>query len=321
MPRAGRTRRPAWPSDSRPGPSIPPPTIPERAGPGRRCVVTPMQELFESLRRRRRPEDVAEFVRELLGGRLSAAEGVLLEKAAQGALARRPWGSTSMAEDFARPVGLARQVNVSAPASPAAAPGAAACDDPTVLTPYVADASRVIAKTPGRSDFQSDRLDRGGRRAAGLGELSRRQYNKRFRLLARIEHKLATLKREIHKREAHADLEVAPGLAAWLGRLLRRRQRRLLHRLPGGAGRPASVFTCGQQKRAYDAIADMLSPIAGLPRRPTGGPWPTSTPIRTCWPGSPTGRRPRCPPRSASCKGFRKCSFYPGRSRNSTGGP
>ena len=66
---------------------------------------------------------------------------------------------------------------------------------------YLERAEATIAKRVGRSDFLTDRLDRSGRRAPGLGHLSKRQYNKRFRLAARMERKRERLVRELEKRE------------------------------------------------------------------------------------------------------------------------
>ncbi len=81
--------------------------------------MTSMQELFESLRRRRRPEDIAELIQQELSGQLNRGEEAILRRAARGALVRRPWGYTSMTDDFARPTGLGRQVNVVRAAFPA----------------------------------------------------------------------------------------------------------------------------------------------------------------------------------------------------------
>jgi hypothetical protein len=73
-------------------------------------------------------------------------------------------------------------------------------ESPSELESFVASASAEIAQTPRASDFMYDRLDRSARRSAGLGEMSRRQYNKRFRFLARMEAKQARLEREIRRR-------------------------------------------------------------------------------------------------------------------------
>lgn len=57
-----------------------------------------------------------------------------------------------------------------------------------------------MGRAYGQNDFGTDRLDRAERTAAGLGEVSKRQYNKRFRLLTRMEAKLARLIHEQRRR-------------------------------------------------------------------------------------------------------------------------
>ncbi len=160
-----------------------------------------LDDLFNSLSLRLRPEDVAELVRQELRGSLDRREARIINRAARGALTRQSLGASSMATEFARPIGLASQMHTARSLFPAqAAPTDDECDRPAVVATYIATTSRVIAKTPRASDFKADRLNRVGRTAAGLGELSKRQYNKRFRLLARMERKVETLEREIRKR-------------------------------------------------------------------------------------------------------------------------
>lgn len=215
-----------------------------------------LDELFESLSRRRRPEDVADLIRRELGTTLTPAERRTLRQATGGVLAKW-WGYSSMSADFARPVGLAHQFVAARRMFPAV-PAPADTDTPAAVRPYLAAASGTIGKTPGASDFRADRLNRERRAAAGLGELSRRQYNKRFRLLARMERKLATLEREIAKREyamvaksrlaariTRADFFADRDTACFVAYLTARLNLR-------------SVFTDGPQQRAYDEIADML---------------------------------------------------------------
>jgi hypothetical protein len=218
-----------------------------------------LDELYSSLSRRLRPEDVAELVRQVLAGSLAAGEARTLDRAARGAHARHAGRYSSMATEFARPVGLANQVDTARQLFPAtAAPTAAECDDPRAVTGYIAAASRAIAKTPRASDFKADRLDREGRAGVGLGELSKRQYNKRFRLLARMERKVDTLEREIRKREytlvsksrlasriPREDFTAGRDAACFIAYLTARANLR-------------SVFTNGPQARAYDTVAEML---------------------------------------------------------------
>jgi hypothetical protein len=114
-----------------------------------------------------------------------------------------------------------------------------------------------IGKTFGASSFKNDRLNREQRRDCGL-EHSKRQYNKRFRLLARLERKTLKLAHECRKAEL---FQVA--------------KRGLAHQVPREdffatdstacfvayyAARAGlrSEFTIDGQQRAFDKIAQML---------------------------------------------------------------
>ncbi|MER5620079.1 hypothetical protein ABT061_03445 [Streptosporangium sp. NPDC002544] len=159
----------------------------------RREILT---ELHGSLDRRYRPEDVADLVLRTLDGQLSRRERVVLERAAKHSSRREGWFS-SMSTDYARPVGGARQVAAvsrlferSAEVDP---------DDPESLLEFAANMGREIRWTPDRSDFLADRLNRDAREAAGM-DLSKRQYNRRFRLLGRVAAKAGTLSTEQDKR-------------------------------------------------------------------------------------------------------------------------
>jgi len=221
--------------------------------------VAATDDLFPSLSQRQRPEEVAEMVRQALDGMLTREEARILDLAARGAHSRQSGGYSSMSVGFLVPVGLASQVRTARDLFPTVpAPDDAACGDRGVLTPYVAETSATIARSPGENSFKEDRLDRAGRAAVGLGELSKRQYNKRFRLLIRMEAKLATLELEIRKREyalvSKSRLasrltrdEFADDLdtACFIAYLTARANLR-------------SVFTDGPQQRAYDEIAGML---------------------------------------------------------------
>src|SRR5687768_8755611 len=69
-----------------------------------------LDQLYRSLRERRRPEDVAGLVLQVIGYELSRAELRILEKASRGALNRRIFGHTSMPRTFKAPDGLGPQV-------------------------------------------------------------------------------------------------------------------------------------------------------------------------------------------------------------------
>ncbi|GAA3078754.1 hypothetical protein [Streptosporangium carneum] len=164
-----------------------------------------LAELYASLDQRRRPEDIADLILranlalEPDGQGLTNRERALLERAAANSGRRRGY-VTSMNEDFARPVGGARQV--AATARLFEVPDGSATvdtDTPDALMAFAAQVGSEVGWTPGHSDFLADRLDRRKREAAGM-EVSKRQYNRRFRALRRLEAKAGTLRGEQDKR-------------------------------------------------------------------------------------------------------------------------
>ncbi|MFD7259194.1 hypothetical protein [Streptomyces sp. NPDC059874] len=221
-----------------------------------------LRELHASLGLRKRPEDIAQLIQDLFAARqvtLDPAAAEALEKASEHSLHRLWHGYTSMLEDFARPVGAQRQLAratalfASVPAIPERA-----CDDPAEIEAVIRRAGEEIHRQYGENDFGLDRLNRAERAEAGIGEVSKRQYNKRFRLLRRMEAKLARLVHEQRRREvtmtgkgalAHTlsyELFAAdPDSAAFVAYLTARANMR-------------SVFTNGTQRRPYDEVADAL---------------------------------------------------------------
>jgi hypothetical protein len=217
-----------------------------------------LQELYATLDARKRPEDVAQLIVELLGDELSRRERRLLDKAARRSVKRSLLGATSMFEDFARPVGLERQVRTAeALFVKASGLSASACARPELVEEFLRELCGEIHKAIGRSDYMYDRLNRAVRREAGL-EISRRRYNKLFRHLARMERKLKTLARELKKLEMTkvgksslasklswesfaVDRDAACFIAYYTARCNLR-----------------SEFTIAGQERAYDEVAAML---------------------------------------------------------------
>lgn len=217
-----------------------------------------LDELYQSLNRRLRPEDVAQMIMELQQGRLDRTQERLLKRVAGGSLKQLLFGYTSMAQDFAQPIGLERQA---AKASELFAHAASLTPQQTIgpeaVEAYIRDLSAEISKTFGQNDFRTDRLNHDARRITGL-ELSRRRYNKLFRHLTRMEAKLHTLIREQRKqqfakigksslaallshKEFISDLDTACFVAYYTARANLR-----------------SEFTVRGQQRAFDEIAAML---------------------------------------------------------------
>jgi hypothetical protein len=218
---------------------------------------TIFEELFRSLHARRRPEDIAALIRTELDRELSADQRALLDRAARGSLARKVFGYTSMPQTFARPAGLGPQVE-RARALFATMPAAAVtADDPDQVRALIAALGAEIGKSAGASDFQRDRLNGELRSHAGVPD-SRRRYNRKFRLLRRMERKLAALGVQLE----HHDLTMIgkSGLATrisfesfvhwrdaacFIAYLVARKNLR-------------SEFTIWGQTQAYDEIAAML---------------------------------------------------------------
>ncbi|MFJ9542837.1 hypothetical protein ACIRPX_37095 [Streptomyces sp. NPDC101225] len=221
-----------------------------------------LRELHASLGQRKRPEDVAQLIHDLLDatpGGLDRDTRRALDKATRNSLRRLWHGYTSMLEDFARPVGAQRQLARAAQLFDTVSElPAEAGDDPARIEAVIRAAGEEIRKEYGRSDFLADRLNRGERAGAGLGEISKRQYNKRFRLLRRMEAKLARILVEQRKREItmigksglaarlpYEDFAADPGTAAFIAYLTARANLR-------------SEFTVQGQQRPYDEVADAL---------------------------------------------------------------
>ncbi|MGO4292137.1 hypothetical protein [Chitinophaga sp. RAB17] len=217
-----------------------------------------LEALYETIHLRKRPEDVAALIQDVLGSRLSVAEAEILQKAVAAALRNTVWKYTAMLEQFAKVIGAEKQVRKAIELFKLdITPGANAYDDPEVVAAFIATVSPLIHKNPGFNDYKTDRLNREERAAAGL-DISRRQYNKLFRCLRFLEKKLNTLIRErkksffqragkhafaedISKEDFMADVNSACFIAYYTARCNLR-----------------SEFTVSGQQRPYDEIADML---------------------------------------------------------------
>ncbi|WP_370415233.1 hypothetical protein [Streptomyces fradiae] len=242
-----------------------------------------LRELHATLVLRKRPEDVARLVQDLYaaqGTALDPATETALAKAAENSLRSLWHGYTSMREEFARPVGAQRQLARAADLFPGLLTGLFpglpelpddAGDDPARIQAVIRRAGEEIGRAYGQNDFGRDRLDRAERAEAGLGSLSKRQYNKRFRLLRRMEAKLARIVHEQRRREvtmtgkgalAHAlpyELFAADAdTAAFVAYVTAR-------------GYMRSVFTNGRQRQVYDEVAEALFQRL------------REAPERTCW--------------------------------------
>src|SRR5437870_1729123 len=144
-----------------------------------------LRELYRSLDERWRPEDVAQRVLGLL--ELAPSERCGLQTAAESG--RQNYWS-SMSSDFERPCDMSRQLKVAQELF--GQPVQFAPNDVKKIEEWIVLAERLIGKTFGQNDFKQDRLPRAKRKEVGI-DISRRQYNKRFRVAARLEKKVRKL--------------------------------------------------------------------------------------------------------------------------------
>ena len=234
-------------------------------------VEKPMQELFESLQQRRRPEDVAEIIRSQLGEEFTQQELLVLDRAARHSLKRGLAKVTSMLEEFNRPTTPERQIRRAIELFRRTDTWTAAeCAEPERVQAFIEELCPLIHKKFGKSDFKQHRLNGEQRTDIGL-DISRRRYNKLFRLISRLEMKLRTYVREMRKydytrvgksrlatRLSREDFEKDSATAAFLAYFVARCNLR-------------SVFTNTSQQRPYDEIADML--FQRLKRQPERTNW------------------------------------------------
>ncbi|WP_045114931.1 hypothetical protein [Microscilla marina] len=158
-----------------------------------------LYQLYKTIFMRKRPEDVAAMVMELIGNELTKAQHITLNKAAKGSLKNRFMQYTSMMQSFAMPSGANRQVNKAAELFRLDQVPEVDGHDPEAIEGFIKKLSPQINKTFGKNDFMHHRLNRLSRKAIGL-DISKRRYNKLFRHLQRMETKLEGLIAAYKKR-------------------------------------------------------------------------------------------------------------------------
>lgn len=207
-----------------------------------------LRELYHSVSMRWRPEDVAGAILEVGSGYFDQRTLSALRR-----LQRRGPAWSSMTNQFSGADGLERMIATAGELFPGVE---APVDrsDPAAVRDYIDRLSAALRK--GDRQFHN-RLDRRGRLAEGL-EMGHRAYNKRFRLIERMEAKyerwlrsramreLAQIAKtrlacEVRWSDFSADLDSAC-FVAWMTARLGLR----------------STFTWGRQQRAFDEVADLL---------------------------------------------------------------
>jgi len=216
-----------------------------------------IRKLYECVQTRPRPEDVAEVVLEALLPRLSLAQRNVLKQATRISTRSHLLGYSSMAADFHRPTGMEKPVKVASELFSVPMLSVEECLDPERVEVFVQGVSSAIGKSYGQSDFLKHRMNREQRAQAGL-DMGHRAYNKRFRLLGRMESKLLRMVRERKKyvltrigKSGFAveidfdDFSADLGTACFVAYMSARMSLR-------------STFTNDSQVRAFDVVAKML---------------------------------------------------------------
>jgi len=207
-----------------------------------------MKELYQSLKSRKRPEEVAILISKTIP--LKTDEKKLIDT-----ISRIGYGYSSMSDEFYTPVGIEKLLNTSAELFRLDLPNDTF--NLSSIEDFVQRAEKNIAIKPGKVDFKYDRLNRKQRKAAGL-DISRRQYNKLFRTALRLEEKVKTFGMELEKAEfgriaksrfayqiSEEDFNRDPNSAAFIAYYTSKCNLR-------------SVFTNTKQDRPFDEICEML---------------------------------------------------------------
>jgi len=157
------------------------------------------KELFESLNRRRRPEDIAQLILDTPEITLPASVTQRVKFVSRGSIKQGAFGFSSMSEYFAEAVGCDRQLAKGSELFPGVSPSPDSIEPLQEVDDFIEKASSQINLQSEQTDFLEHRLNREARVAAGL-EITKRQYNKRFRFLRRLKRKRETYARELRKR-------------------------------------------------------------------------------------------------------------------------
>lgn len=227
-----------------------------------------IDDLHYAIQTRPRPEDVAQLVLETLDAKLSPNERSMLTVAAR--YGAKNW-FTSMSRDFARPEGASKQVSRAAQIfSPPEVPSAVDCLDMVKVRAFMDSLAKTIQANIDWLDFKTGRMNREQRKGAGL-DIRKRGYNRRFRMLRRLQDKLDRMAKNLRvyeatriaksagatkvtREELEKDLDTACFIAYHSARMSLR-----------------SAFTFGPQVQAFDNIGAMLYKRAAA--SPTANWW------------------------------------------------
>lgn len=159
-----------------------------------------LKSLYKSLSLRKRPEDIAALILQVLEGKLTDREHRMLRSVAKNSLKNKLFAYTSMLQEFSEPVGANKQINKAKEIFKEQSFNQVDYSDPAEVGLLVKSVSGTIQKEPGKNNYLADRLNKEARKAKGL-DISKRQYNKRWRVLRHLEKKLNVLIWECKKFE------------------------------------------------------------------------------------------------------------------------
>lgn len=208
-----------------------------------------LAELYPLLDQRLTPEAILQKVIPLVDT-LSPLEQSRLRQIAQSA--RHSYMST----DFARVPPMNRQLGVASAVFGVAAPEDGLSKDE--IDRFIDTVETLIHVKRGKTDYKHDRLDRAARKREGIGQLSRRKYNKMFRITNRLEEKERKVLLELEKRGL---TQVAKsGLASKIPQTEFISDAKTVAFILYYAAQKntRSVFTNAGQKNAFDEVAATL---------------------------------------------------------------
>jgi len=218
-----------------------------------------MKELFNTINARYKPEYVAETIKRKFAHNFSEDDLNIISLALLYSFDQDQYEFSSMPVRFHETYKVARhvlEIGVSLfPKVPLNIDHVAA--HPEKFESYAQQASKVINKDFGSNDFKTDRLNKEQRKNAGL-DISKRQYNKRFRYLKRLESKSKSS--FVEKKKYQLTLVGKSGLASFLPFEEFSKDEKTACFIAYYVARCnlRSEFTVDGQKKAYDEIAERL---------------------------------------------------------------
>jgi len=159
-----------------------------------------MEQLYLTLKERRRPEDIAQMILDIQREKLSTKEKKVLDKAASHSIKKNIWGYSSMAMYFTEPIGAKKQMDKAIELFNLETQKKFNPENAESIRLFIETVSSLLKKEVGANNFLSDRMNKQTRKESEL-DISKRAYNKRWRLLIRLENKLMKFIRESRKAE------------------------------------------------------------------------------------------------------------------------